>query len=169
MNEELQSTNEELSTMNDELRMRGEALNDVNSLLESILTSLRGAVVVVDPELKIIVWNQGAEELWGLREDEVRGNNILGLDIGLPTEQLKRPVRACLTGSKSRVTFLLDAVNRRGRAIVCQVTTTPLVTRAGSIRGVIIVMNEQRSADGDDGHTAGRARGAAPTQNKRAR
>src|SRR5262249_31310202 len=94
MNEELQSTNEKLQTMNDELRLRSDELNSVNSFLESILTSLRGAVVVVDAELKVLVWNQAAEELWGLREDEVRGKHVLGLDTGLPIEKLKQPMRS---------------------------------------------------------------------------
>src|SRR5262249_13268554 len=84
MNEELQSTNEELQTMNDELRQRSDELNQVNAFLESILTSMRGAVIVVDSELKVLVWNQCAEELLGLREDEVLAKHILGLDIGLP-------------------------------------------------------------------------------------
>ena len=98
MNEELQSTNEELQTINDELRQRSDELNTVNAFLESILTSLRGGVVVVDQELKVLVWNDKADELWGLRADEAVGRNLLGLDIGLPVERLKQPMRDCLNG-----------------------------------------------------------------------
>ncbi len=142
MNEELQSTNEELQTMNDELRIRGDELNQVNSFLESILTSLRGAVVVVDAELEILVWNQGAEDLWGLREDELRGKHVLGLDIGLPIERLKPLIQDCLSGTKRHASITLDAINRRGRAISCRVTATPLLTRLQSIHGVILVMED---------------------------
>jgi two-component system CheB/CheR fusion protein len=74
----------------------------VNGFLESILTSMRGAVVVVDPDLKVLVWNQGAEGLWGVREDEARGKLLLGLDIGLPVDQLIAPMRACLAGSQEK-------------------------------------------------------------------
>lgn len=143
MNEELQSTNEELQTMNDELRQRSDELNHVNAFLESILTSMRGAVVVVDAELKVLVWNQGAEELWGLREEEVRGKHLLGLDIGLPTERLKSPMRACLAGTKDHVTLVVDAINRRGRQIEYDVVVTPLLTRLQSIHGVILTMAEE--------------------------
>ena len=142
MNEELQSTNEELQTMNDELRQRSDELNQVNSFLESILTSMRGAVIVVDAELKVLVWNQGAEELWGLREDEVRGKHILGLDVGLPIERFKQPMRACLSGAKDHVSLDVQAVNRRGRAIACHVMLTPLLTRLKTIHGVILVTEE---------------------------
>ena len=142
MNEELQSTNEELQTMNDELRQRSDELNQVNSFLESILTSLRGAVVVVDADLNVLVWNRAAEELWGLREDEVRGKHVLGLDIGLPTERLKQPTRACLAGETDHITVEVDAVNRRGRPLRCHVSVTPLLTRAQVIHGAILVMEE---------------------------
>jgi two-component system CheB/CheR fusion protein len=146
MNEELQATNEELQSMNDELRQRGEEINQVNSFLESILASVSGAVIVVDAELKVLVWNPGAEDLWGLREEELRGKNVLGLDIGLPTERLKQPLRACLSGQKDRTSVMLDAINRRGRSIACHVLVTPLITRSGSIIGAILVMDDQPSA-----------------------
>jgi two-component system, chemotaxis family, CheB/CheR fusion protein len=143
MNEELQSTNEELQSMNDELRERGDELNQVNAFLESILASVSGAVIVVDSDLKILVWNPGAEDLWGLREDELRGKNVLGLDIGLPTERLKQPLRACLSGQKGPITQTIDAVNRRGRAIACHVSITPLVNRTDAVIGAILVMEDQ--------------------------
>jgi PAS domain-containing protein len=73
MNEELQSTNEELQTINEELRQRSDDLNGANGFLESILTGVRSGVVVVDRELHVIAWNHRAEDMWGLRADEVRG------------------------------------------------------------------------------------------------
>jgi len=143
MNEELQSTNEELQSMNDELRQRGEEINQVNAFLESILASVSGAVIVVDADMKVLVWNPGAEDLWGLREDELRGKNVLGLDIGLPTERLKQPLRASLSGEKERISLTLAAVNRRGRSIECHVSVTPLVAKSGAIIGAILIMDEQ--------------------------
>ena len=62
MNEELQSTNEELQTMNDELRNRSTELNSTNAFLEAVFTSLRSAVVVLDREMRVQVWNAGAHE-----------------------------------------------------------------------------------------------------------
>ena len=64
MNEELQSTNEELQTANVELRHRTDDLNRANSFLDSILTSLRIGVVVVDRNLSVQIWNRRAEDLW---------------------------------------------------------------------------------------------------------
>src|SRR5678815_3797579 len=107
--------------MNEDMRQGSDELNQVNTFLDCILTSLRGAVVVVDLELNVLVWNRGAENLWGLRETEVRGKHLLGLDIGLPVEHLKQPIRQCISGAKQRVDLRLDAINRRGKHITCHV------------------------------------------------
>jgi two-component system CheB/CheR fusion protein len=144
MNEELQSTNEELHTTNDELRRRSLELNEVNAFLQSILASLRGGVVVLDRELRVQVWNGRSEDLWGLREEEVSGRHFLNLDIGLPVAQLHQPIRACLSGEREVSTTVLQATNRRGRAITCAVTCSPLFGAAREVRGAILLVEEQR-------------------------
>ncbi len=140
MNEELQSTNEELSTINDELQQRTDELNETNAYLEGILGSLSAAVVTLDRDLGVRGWNQGARELWGLIEDEVHGKHFLNLDIGLPVEQLRAPVRRVL-GGEGQQQFVLPAVNRRGRQIETRITVTPLGAD-GDIRGAILMMEE---------------------------
>jgi two-component system, chemotaxis family, CheB/CheR fusion protein len=146
MNEELQSTNEELETLNDELQRRTAELNDANAYLSSVLTSLRAAVVVVDRDMLVQVWNRNMEELWGLRADEVRGHPLLHLDIGLPLELLKAPLRGVMDGRTATEDPVLPAVNRRGRAIHCRVAVSPLVSARGEIRGAVIVIEECEEA-----------------------
>ncbi len=144
MNEELQSTNEELETINTELRERTDELNDANSFLGSILSGLRAGVAVVDRDMKVLVWNERATDLWGLREEEAQGHNFLNLDIGLPVAHLRQPIRACLAGESRVQQLILDATNRRGRTIRCRITCTPLDTAGGGAhRGVILVMEPQ--------------------------
>jgi two-component system, chemotaxis family, CheB/CheR fusion protein len=146
MNEELQSTNEEMQTVNDELQRRSLELNQTNAFLESILTSLRGGVVVVDRDLYIQIWNHRAEDFWGLRTEEALGQNFLNLDIGLPVERLRQPMRSCLIGEPNQACRLvLSAVNRRGRQFECQVSCNPLIGSQGQIQGVILLMEEQDS------------------------
>src|SRR5262249_13263553 len=112
MNEELQSTNEELETVNDELRRRGDEFKRLNTLLQAILGSLRGGVVVVDPDFVIRIRNENAERLWGLRSDEVQGRNLLNLDIGLPVVRLKPALLTCLSGEVPYRELVLEATNR---------------------------------------------------------
>ena len=146
MNEELQSTNEELQTMNDELRQRGDDLNVSNAFLESVLTSLQGGVAVVDMELQVLAWNVRAEDLWGVRESEVTGKHLLNLDIGLPLERIRPLIKNCFSGERAPQMLMVDAVNRRGKTIRCEVTCTPLLSAGEELRGAILVMEE--SADG---------------------
>jgi two-component system CheB/CheR fusion protein len=145
MNEELQSTNEELQTINEELRLRSDELNQVNAFLQSILGSLRSGVVVLDRGLHIQIWSYRAEDLWGLRADEVEQQNFLTLDIGLPVEQLRPAMRACLSGDAPHSDVTVPATNRRGRHITCNVHCTPLVGSDATVRGLILLMDE---ADG---------------------
>jgi len=147
MNEELQSSNEELQTMNQELSLRSNELNQVNlnqvnGFLESILTCLRAGVVVVNRELQIQIWNDKAEGLWGLRSAEVEGQHFLNLDIGLPVDQLRQPIRTCLGGESNSLEVTLPATNRRGKAIQCKVTCTVLIGSGKEIRGVIMLMED---------------------------
>jgi two-component system CheB/CheR fusion protein len=147
MNEELQSSNEELETMNEELRHRSNKLNEMNSFLETILTTIGVAVAVVDRSQHVQIWNGHARELWGLAPDEVEDQHLLSLDIGLPVEQLKQPIRAVLNGASEREEVTLDAVNRRGRPFRCRVSCLPLSDEdGGAVRGALLVMEP---VDGD--------------------
>jgi two-component system CheB/CheR fusion protein len=77
MNEELQSTNAELETVNEELRQRTDEVNHANAFLQSVVASLRSGAVVVNQHLNVLVWNHRAEDLWGLRADEVKGGFLV--------------------------------------------------------------------------------------------
>ncbi len=138
MNEELQSTNEELQTSNQELRERTNELNYSNVLLFSILKNLQIGILVIDPNFNILVWNYILEDMWGLRTDEVLGKSFFSLDIGLPIEQLRSPIRESLSKKKQFEEMLLDATSRRGRQIQCYVSITPLISM--EIQGSVLMI-----------------------------
>jgi two-component system CheB/CheR fusion protein len=138
MNEELQSTNEELQTINNELSERTTELNRTNIFIVSILKSLQTGIVVIDSSFNISIWNYMVEDLWGLRTDEVIGQSLFSLDIGLPVEQLRSPIRDSLSGKKQFQEMILDATNRRGRQIKCYLAITPLF--GIEIQGAVLMM-----------------------------
>src|SRR5215210_7041034 len=142
MNEQLQSTNEELQTVNEELRQRTDELNQSNAFLESVLASLRSGAVVVNQNLDVLVWNSGAEDLWGLRAEEVRHRSLLNLDIGLPMEEVRGLVRPWLNGDGGPRELVVDAVNRRGKKIHCRISCAALTSIRGKREGVILLMDE---------------------------
>jgi two-component system, chemotaxis family, CheB/CheR fusion protein len=126
--------------VNDELERRGTELDLANEYLESILSGIHRGVVVVDREVHIQLWNAWAQDLWGLRRDEVEGRHLANLDIGLPLEVVMPAVRHCLE-RKIGEQIVVQARNRRGFDFTCVVTCSPL-GRVDEPIGVIIMMEE---------------------------
>jgi two-component system CheB/CheR fusion protein len=115
------------------------------------MAGLSQGVAVIDRNLQVRAWNHGAEDLWGLREDEVRGQHFLGLDMGLPVEQLKPLIRDTLRESGDGVDgagLTLQAINRRGKSIRVKVSAAALQGSDKLVQGVILTMEEQPPGDG---------------------
>ena len=127
----------------DELRNRSTELNSNNAFLEAVFTSLRSAVVVLDRDLRIQVWNAGALDMWGVRAEEAQGISLFSLDIGLPVGELHQPIREILSRAATHRELSLPAINRRGKAIRCRVSAAPLVGNDKSVTGVILLMEEE--------------------------
>jgi two-component system CheB/CheR fusion protein len=154
-NEELRSTNEELETTNEELRSANDAVGRMNATLmdinktmdrreafhHSVMSGVPSALAVVDARLLVEAWNRAAAQLWGLAEADVQGRPFFGLDIGLPTERLQEPVRACLSGTAQRQEVAVEAVDRRGRRFTCRVTIVPVLAGRDGV-AVMLVMAE---------------------------
>jgi two-component system, chemotaxis family, CheB/CheR fusion protein len=140
-NEELQSGNEELETMNEEMRIRTSELDEARTFLEGVLSSVAAGVVVLDAALLVRSWNRGAEELWGLRADEVRNQGFFSLDFGLPTAGVREIVQQCLASGRRTGPVQVTAINRIGRTISCLVTCSPLDGGEHG-DGVVLLMEE---------------------------
>jgi two-component system CheB/CheR fusion protein len=144
MNEELQSTNEELETMNDELRERTDETLHANAFLGSVLSSIHQAVVVVDSAFRIVAWSRHATELWGLRPDEVEGEHLLNLDIGIPVARLRDPIRRVFAEAGSEE-LVLEGHDRRGKPTRFAISFAPLRTRVdeeGTDGAILLVTAE---------------------------
>jgi two-component system CheB/CheR fusion protein len=142
MNEELESTNDELQGVNEEARQRAGELDEAHLFLQSVMSGLGSAVVVIDTDCRITMWSRAAEEMWGLRSAEARGEALERLDIGLPVEELMPSVRRVLGRESPREQATLQATNRRGKGIRCAVSVGPL----GSdhrVLGAILLMEVQ--------------------------
>ena len=146
MNEELQSTNEELETMNDELRERTDETLQANTFLGSVLSGIQQGVVVVDRTLRVVAWSRRATDLWGLRDDEVEGEHLLNLDIGIAVQSLRDPIRRALAGEKVP-DIELDGHDRRGKPVHVRIGVAPLQNRpeAEEPDGAILLISAERS------------------------
>lgn len=64
------------------------------------------------------------------------------IDIGLPVEDLQQPLRICMTEEPQAIEVPLAATNRRGKAILCKVTCTPLSGSRKEIQGAVMLMEQ---------------------------
>jgi two-component system CheB/CheR fusion protein len=140
MNEELQSANEELQAINSELSDRTYELDRTNTFMSSILGCLQMGMVVIDTSFNILIWNHAVEDMWGLRQEEVINKSWFSLDIGLPVEQLRVPIRDILSSKKKFQEILINGTNRRGKQIRCYIAFSPLI--GNNIEGIIMMMTD---------------------------
>jgi two-component system CheB/CheR fusion protein len=163
-NEELQSTNEELETTNEELRSTNEELETANEELrrqsdeaayyrlysESVLGSIGLGIIVLDQNSAVVSWNRWNENTWGLREEDVAGQVITAIDIGLPAQALKQPITEAIVAGKSSET-IVHAMDRRGRPIACRVRIIPLQHGVDDKRGAVLTLDNPASHSSDAG------------------
>jgi len=163
-NEELQSTNEELETLNEEARSSNEEMESVNEelrlqaeqavsyrlYLEAVLRSMNGGIVVLDDKHDIQSWNRWSENAWGLRSDEVIGMGFGALDIGLPVHLLSDALESVQSGRDSQVEQTIEAIDRRGRRILCLVTITGLMDEGRHSQGMVLLFQDITGASRRD-------------------
>jgi two-component system, chemotaxis family, CheB/CheR fusion protein len=140
MNEELQSTNDELHTINDVLRDRSTELDEARSFLDSLANSIQLGMVVVDKEMRVVVWNRGSEDLWGLRSEEVVGSPLTSLDMGLPLDDVKPLIGKAFVDADGTGETVVEAVNRRGRHARIRVTCNAFRSSEASANGALLLM-----------------------------
>ena len=163
-NEELQSTNAELDATNRELAHRTDELNFLSFCQRTIIRSLSAAVIVVDTQGRITLWNLAAERLLGLTEAEAAGQLLWTLRVPVLTRTLVSKVRKSLA-KKLALRPEDIAYERpggaRGRA---KLSAIPLVQEGRELGALILLEDMGRAAEAED-HA--RKPGAAPARRRR--
>jgi len=139
MNEELESTNTELETINTEMQQRGMQLDHINVFMEQVLANVKTVVAVLDKDLRVQLWNQQSEELWGVRASETLGQPLLALDIGLPVSELVAPINDAIKSANGFREVTVNATNRRGKRFMFRVQFSAMAAVDGG-RGAILLM-----------------------------
>jgi two-component system, chemotaxis family, CheB/CheR fusion protein len=148
MNEELQSTNEELQTLNDELRDRTVEVDQVNGFLQGILTGLDLAVIVIDEEYRVQLWNSRAEQLTGLRAFEAQGRRLTELPLSLPAERVGAVLSSVVLRGESAGPLEMEICDRFGQAQSRRLRVTPLRRgRDREVRGAVVTLDDKPAAD----------------------
>lgn len=140
-NEELHATNDQLASTNDQLRARDQLLQDTNTDLEAILTSLSQGIVMVDRDLLVTRFSTMSVRLFALVDTDI-GRSILTIPTTIPIPGLNEALvgvldaqeSATLTVSGPTASFLLrilrykDSADQSHGAILTFSDVTELAT-----------------------------------------
>jgi two-component system NtrC family sensor kinase len=116
-------------------------LIETKNFLESILEKAGDAISVVDLEGKILYWNEGAEQIYGYRKEEVLGKRLS--DFLFPAnenlrEEEERLLDELMTRVKQGEAISNVEVKRRtkeGKEIITSMTISPLRDAEGRVIG----------------------------------
>jgi len=104
--------------------------------LQTLIDSIKDAVIAVDSEGKVIIWNQGAERMFGYKRKEAVGHQIDTLIGGPEEKEAKRITRAILN---RRVSNLIATRYRKdGKPLAVSISASPVVYKNFLIGGVAV-------------------------------
>jgi len=123
-------------------RQAQEALRDANQMLEGIIEASPLAIIALDPQVNLTLWNSAAEVMFGWKKEEVIGKpypivpgektcelmeNIAGLKRG----EVRRSMETC-------------RMHKDGTLIDVSLSTAPMLDRSGGTIGYMAIMADIR-------------------------
>jgi PAS domain S-box-containing protein len=126
--------------MVEKVRLQKELIETKN-FLESIVEKAGDAISVVDPEGKILYWNEGAERIYGYKKEEVMGKKLS--EYLYPRDERSRAEEErFMEGVMTRVmngevvpNIEVKRHTKDGREIVTSMTISPLKDSEGRVIG----------------------------------
>jgi two-component system CheB/CheR fusion protein len=94
-----------------------------------VLSALRLGLIVMNKDYVVTGWNRTCEDMWGIREEEALGKELFSLDVGLNFHSLRSALAQVLRDGTGTEPIAMDAINRRGKPIQCNVRINPLADR----------------------------------------
>jgi PAS domain S-box-containing protein len=120
-----------------------EALRQANTELQALIVAAPLAVVVLDAEGRVEIWNPAAERVLGWREEEVLGLAPTHIPMELREEcrQLLERARsgAVATGLQTQL------LRKDGARLAMRISVAPLCGPSGEIRGAIVILEDETS------------------------
>jgi two-component system, NtrC family, nitrogen regulation sensor histidine kinase GlnL len=107
---------------------------------EALVSGLPDAVVGVDAELRIILWNPAAEDLLGRSARRVTGRALK--DVFPPETSLVRHLRDTLATGESRSESSAVIEGPDGRPVHVSLVTAPLAGRSGAPTSAVAVVRD---------------------------
>ncbi|MEM7231230.1 MAG: PAS domain-containing protein [Planctomycetota bacterium] len=122
-----------------------EEIQGVQDFQEALICgNLPSAMLAVDPEGVIFVWNPECERLLGLARDDVLGRRFLDVEFDAP--ELAHRVSSCVDevfAQGRAISSDVESFTLRGADIHLGICSEPVVDPAGKVLGVIIGLDDQ--------------------------
>ena len=80
-----------------------ERLVNEQSLSDLIIESSADGIIVVDTELRYLVWNPAIESIHGKTRDEVLGKKVFDVDPGFANHQIGSAWRKAVSGQRVEI------------------------------------------------------------------
>ena len=107
---------------------------------EALIAGLPDAVVGVDAELRIVLWNPAAEALLGRSARRVTGRTLK--EVFAPETSLVRHLTDTLGTGESRSESEATVESADGRTVHVSVMTAPLAGRGGGVNAAVAVVRD---------------------------
>jgi PAS domain S-box-containing protein len=138
----LRHTEAKLASQTQELRELVERLVNERALSELIIENSGDGIIVVDTELRYLVWNPAIESIHGKTRDEVLGKTVFDIDPGFANHQVGDAWRKAISGRRAEIRDYRFFSRVRGTEIIYDADFTPLYSRASAIVGAVCILHE---------------------------
>jgi PAS domain S-box-containing protein len=136
------------SAMSDLNTVEAEDLRRTNQILHSIVTACPHAIIAVDAERKVRIWNPAAERMFGWTESEVVGGRVPFVTDASRRDSDEFNKRALM--GESFTNFEVQRTRRDGSAVDLLVSAAPTYDEKNKIDGFLTVatdVTEQKSLE----------------------
>ncbi|HEV2098628.1 MAG TPA: PAS domain-containing protein, partial [Stellaceae bacterium] len=138
----LRRTEAKLAAQTRELRESVERLVNERALSELIIENSGDGIIVVDTELRYLVWNPAIESIHGKKRDEVLGKTVFEVDPGFAGHQVGDAWRKAISGRRAEIRDFRFFSRARGAEVIYDADFTPLYSRSAVIVGAICMLHE---------------------------
>lgn len=137
---ETEGNRDQLISLTTNLRRINSELQFLKSYNESIINSIRTAILVLSERLLVVRFNPAARTLFGISDDCI-GRDFFEIFKGLDNEDIRGRISEALLGRK--MSLLQDLpYNLRDRQMVLNVQIAPFVGELEELLGIIITMED---------------------------
>jgi PAS domain S-box-containing protein len=119
-----------------------ERLVSEQSLSDLIIESSADGIIVVDKELRYLVWNPAIESIHGKTRSDVLGKTVFDVDPGFAHHEVGHAWRKAISGQRAEIRDFRFFSRARKADVVYDADFTPLYSHAGAIVGAICMLHE---------------------------